>query len=1104
MMVTFVSQCEKNALKKTRRVLDAFANRIGDNTWQTLITQEGLNTVKKLLRQTASKNTAVACHWTRNRHQSELVWIVGKRNKFNFLGQVPVNSTQKNLINTQWENDWRYLPLIKSLTAISALFHDWGKASDFFQAKLKAGKPIADPLRHEWISVLFIVAISKDKTDEEWLKKLTENKINQDEWIALLSKESNPLKSLPSAAKLVVWLILSHHRLPQFKEKEDIDNWAEDTPAKSFDDLLSYLSADWSYLNPKNSSEAEQCFQFSKGLPLQSQAWQKQAKKWTSKFLDCSSLIEESMLNGAWRLILQLSRTALMLGDHQYSSADTDPKIGDKRFPLYANTDRKTKAFKQRLDEHLIGVMQQGLKAAHLLPSFNGSEVLPVAQDVRVLKQKSPKAFQWQDKAVQKIQQWRQSQPESNSQIHYGFFAVNMASTGKGKTFANAKIMRALSENGDSLRYILALGLRTLTLQTGDEYRHRMGLDDTELAVLIGSQAVLELHNQSKEVKEKTEGMFTGSSSSNSLFDEEIDFSVELNDTILSTLLTDSKSQKFLYAPVLSCTIDYLMKATETIKGGRYLLPVLRLLSSDLVIDEIDDFDGKDLVAIARLIHLAGMLGRKVMISSATIPPDLALGLFNAYQTGWHIFSQTRDVSQNIGCAWVDEFGSVIENIRSTAKSEVTAYQDAHKNFINQRIQSLQKQSVKRKACLVTCQPKPADSFALPGEESMTESEYFEVIQSEIIQKHHQHAVTDKASQKHVSFGVVRMANIAPVIALTEFLAEADWPDDIEIRIMPYHSQQILLMRHSQEQYLDSILKRTNEQAIFENEVIRSHLNQIQHNQVIFILVATPVEEVGRDHDFDWAVVEPSSYRSIIQLAGRVLRHREKVPQEANIALLQFNLKGFKSAKNDTNNPVFTRPGYETRQFPLKTHDLKELMDWNLLQERLDATPRIQKPETLQPQQKLADLEHYAIQESLANFNQQGAKTHSGWLTEVWWLTGLPQQANRFREGSQGEKVYAVYEDEQLKYKTKFFTPKLETFETLHTINNKRVSQRLKERLWLERDYQQQLFELAKQKGDSVKNTALKYGELNLPIYQTDQIETFEYSHELGLKRGGN
>lgn len=58
MMVTFISQCEKNALKKTRRVLDAFANRIGDNTWQTVITEDGLKTVKKMLRQTASKSIA--------------------------------------------------------------------------------------------------------------------------------------------------------------------------------------------------------------------------------------------------------------------------------------------------------------------------------------------------------------------------------------------------------------------------------------------------------------------------------------------------------------------------------------------------------------------------------------------------------------------------------------------------------------------------------------------------------------------------------------------------------------------------------------------------------------------------------------------------------------------------------------------------------------------------------------------------------------------------------------------------------------------------------------------------------------------------------------
>jgi len=97
MMVTFVAQCEKKSLNKTRRVLDAFANRIGSRTWQTVITHEGLQAVKKLLRKTASKNTAVSCHWLRSRRRSELVWIVGNKSKFNKQGYVPVNYTDGEL-----------------------------------------------------------------------------------------------------------------------------------------------------------------------------------------------------------------------------------------------------------------------------------------------------------------------------------------------------------------------------------------------------------------------------------------------------------------------------------------------------------------------------------------------------------------------------------------------------------------------------------------------------------------------------------------------------------------------------------------------------------------------------------------------------------------------------------------------------------------------------------------------------------------------------------------------------------------------------------------------------------------------------------------------
>ncbi|MCK5122090.1 MAG: CRISPR-associated endonuclease Cas3'' [Methylococcales bacterium] len=95
MMVTFVSQCEHKALNRTRRVLDAFANRIGTNTWQTIITEDGLQAVKKLLRKTASKNTAVSCHWIRSRSRSEFLWVVGKKDEFNAQGIVPVNYTNQ-------------------------------------------------------------------------------------------------------------------------------------------------------------------------------------------------------------------------------------------------------------------------------------------------------------------------------------------------------------------------------------------------------------------------------------------------------------------------------------------------------------------------------------------------------------------------------------------------------------------------------------------------------------------------------------------------------------------------------------------------------------------------------------------------------------------------------------------------------------------------------------------------------------------------------------------------------------------------------------------------------------------------------------------------
>ncbi len=1096
MMVTFVSQCEDKALNRTRRVLDAFANRIGSRTWQTVITEEGLQAVKKLLRKTATKNTAVSCHWIRSRSRSELVWIIGSRSKFNAQGIVPVNSTQKNLLNSHWENDWHHLPLIKALAAVAALFHDWGKASVCFQEKLapkNAGHLISDPLRHEWVSLLLLTAfINGEKTDADWLKRLVTSDINE---AALtnhtrLKQTIKPMTDLPNGASLLAWLIVTHHKLPI--NRQTADDWKGEA-AQDLQKTLKRVTAEWGYQNENEIERLAECFKFPQGLPCQSKPWLKQLQKWAARLQQCLPQLEQAINDGSWRVVLHHARLALMLGDHYYSSQPAD-NTWKSELTLIANTDPKTKQPKQKLDEHLVGVAKWALNTTHLLPAFETEP--PRVFDVKTLKQKSNQAkFRWQDVAVEKIKMWKTGEKLTE---RYGFFAVNMASTGCGKTLANAKLMQVLSLDGESLRYVLALGLRTLTLQTGDEYRERIGLDDSELAVLIGSQAVMELHQQDLKTlaeQEAEQNEQAGSESAEELLqDNEVYFECAIPETGFATVLPDNRSRKFLYAPVLACTIDHLMAATETTRGGRYILPCLRLMSSDLVIDEIDDFDGKDLVAIGRLIHLAGMLGRKVMISSATIPPALAEGYFNAYQAGWQLFAKTRDVIAAIGCAWIDEFSTQIETLNKLESThQIADYKKVHQNFINKRSAKLKQEPIKRKAEIIPL----SKSDAVSDEETLR-NVFFAVIQQVIVNLHQRHAQTDPITGRQVSFGVVRMANIPPCIALAEYLAEAQWPEQISIRVMAYHSQQVLLMRSAQEKHLDKVLKRKETDKIFQDSVIRQHLDNSTAANMIFILVATPVEEVGRDHDFDWAVVEPSSFRSIIQLAGRVLRHRELQPESANIALLQRNLKAFIQAEG---NLAYCRPGYESEKHRLSSHDLSELIPSELLA-AINALPRIQANAELQPDKRLADLEHHCIQELLTSYQNIGAEALQGWLQGYWCLTALPQYFNRFRESAEQQVLYLVPNEKQSwQFVEKDNKGQTNPIEQRYHIEHYDLTDLEQSRWWLSRDYEVLLENMAEQKDISLEKAALRYGEISVRITDKDILRgsEFAYCDQLGM-----
>lgn len=1128
MMVTFVSQCQKNALKKTRRVLDAFANRIGDYTWQTVITAEGLAAVKKLLRKNASKNTAVSCHWLRSRSRSELVWIVGKRDGFNAQGLVATNTTRTLGLNHRHENDWQYLPLIQSLTAVAALFHDWGKATALFQEKLSPSsghKFKGDPIRHEWISCLLLSAFikqGKELNDPGWLNRLSQGLVDENTLAKTLGDinsqvTTNPFTGLPELAKLVAWLIVSHHRLPNLK-KDKIQKYKQDKP-DSIDSLLNKISKEWGYENRHDEAEYQtrlkSCFNFPKGFLSQSKPWNNELKRWSAKLLGQQALASQSLEDGSYRIVLHHARLCLMLGDHYYSSCEAN-KQWQNSTGLFANTDRKTKQLKQKLDEHLVGVAKQSIKNAYLLPAFETKP--PQARDINSLKKLSPAQFRWQDKAVDKIKQWR----ASNKQDRYGVFAVNMASTGCGKTFANAKVMRALSDDGDNLRFTLALGLRTLTLQTGDEYRQRIGLDDSELAVLIGSRAVLELHQAKQQESQTSTAEGSGSESLESLLDEDIDFDCNIPEEGLATVLRCERDRRFLYAPVLSCTIDHMMAATETTRGGRYILPSLRMMSSDLVIDEIDDFSGDDLIAIGRLIFFAAMMGRKVMISSATIPPDLAEGYFKAYRDGWRLYAQSRNVEPLIACAWIDEFATqVASNHHNGIAQAIPQYRTEHAAFIEKRLKKLTQQDAKHRADIIQCQFLiTADKQQASNSEADTQTKqqgYFAAIAQAALNKHSSHHCQEASSQLNISFGVIRVANIPPCVALSQYLIEQHrWPANTQVRVMAYHSQQVLLLRSEQEKHLDQVLERKESRgeapAAFSHPVIQQHIKSVAHNKTVknllFILVATPVEEVGRDHDFDWAIIEPSSFRSIIQLAGRIRRHRKGAVKSANIGLMQYNWKGIKNA-HLKNEAVFKQPGVEDF-IRLSSHNLADLVDCEQISQRLDATPRIQKgltqnygqlvhlKTTKQPLNSLAELEHFVTWAKLTDYQEYGPGTLQGYLNHSWFLTALPQTLVRFRDSAANIKLFLTYLPEQETYK---FCEKDDDGwpidrQAPRGIEQQALSPEATAKLWLVRDYAQLAAKLAEQQEQSLRNITLRYGEISL---RDEERASYQYNDQLGL-----
>lgn len=380
MNILLISQCDKRALTETRRILDQFGERRGERTWQTPITRDGLDTLRQLLRKTARKNTAVACHWIRGLNHSELLWIVGDASRFNSQGAVPTNTTTRNILRRQDENDWHTGEDIHLLTALSALLHDLGKACRAFQMRLEGKLEERNQYRHEWVSLRLFEAFVGTDEDAKWLARLAAPTLQDDEtWLdpnrlqrdGLDEDVSPPFARLAHAplAQAIGWLVVTHHRLPTLPRDSDGGGTFQ---VGVLNKILERIDAGWNERTDEgNRSTLRYYWQFPHGLPVKTALWRKRAARLAQRLLVlCAKPGKGNWLSNPY--VMHLSRLSLMLADHHYSSLkgeDTGREKVPRGYPLYANTHDGN--LNQTLDEHLLGVARHSTEVTYALPRFD-------------------------------------------------------------------------------------------------------------------------------------------------------------------------------------------------------------------------------------------------------------------------------------------------------------------------------------------------------------------------------------------------------------------------------------------------------------------------------------------------------------------------------------------------------------------------------------------------------------------------------------------------------------------------------------------------------------------------------------------------------------
>jgi CRISPR-associated endonuclease/helicase Cas3 len=832
--------------------------------------------------------------------------------------------------------------MLVAAVQVSTVFHDFGKITRGFQFKLwqaVARVPMdrrlrMDALRHEVYSYVFWSHLTDGMDDAQvldLLENLTTRQMEQAHERAqrtcrdLVTRDCdlNDLtcfhpENRSHLRSFVGLLILSHHRAPTYLRHRraelpptyHLSVAMHDWGIESYQDRV---AADKSAKGKPETKVPKLRAYFDRSHPdndLLVDPYMRTLLKEAVAQLRCSGLLA-TLEQPA---MVALGRNALMMADHIGSEEKRPSPKGQWKTEPMANTfmfEEESRAIwadslslhTRRVHAHVADAVDALTLQAGSYPSI---EVSGLPQAVANPPSDAPAPYRWQHTAATATADLCASSPG-------GFFGAIISDTGRGKTRGGITVMSSAALHDfdperRKLRCTIGLPLRTLATQFQKEFVNPddLGFSTRDVALVIGQSPATALANREQALREGYDRELADELGSedrpSALGDADVaqswhdgegaipqaPRSGEIPELVRRKMgQRESRRDRlelFFGKPVVIATLDHLMPVTQA-ERSFHLDAAVRVVSSDVIIDEIDLFGQKDISAIVRLAYLVGAAGRRFMVTSATARGNVVEELFQAYREGYGAYAAFNGLPMQVN-ALVASHTPKGSFTRARALGIIDLYEDCVRSIEVENNEYLHLDS--GRDLRVAKFSAPFDGYENPGQIAG-------VIQNEVRELHGDNhlVLQDGGESFRVSVGLVKITRINQLVKIMKA-----WPTNqgaVQASIA-LHGNLIAGVRDRIEAKLKRILTRKHmpdHEAILTRFLTKRGLfaaaREAGLRDIRIVVFASPVIETGNDLDFDWAVLDPSGSsmtRGLVQAAGRVNRHRRLLRSRPNICIL--------------------------------------------------------------------------------------------------------------------------------------------------------------------------------------------------------------------------